>query len=46
MAVTSQMEPADDINLHFNGDIHAITAANNLLAAAIDNSIFQGNPQV
>jgi formate--tetrahydrofolate ligase len=40
----SQMEPADDINLHFNGDIHAVTAANNLLAAAIDNSIFQGNP--
>jgi formate--tetrahydrofolate ligase len=40
----SQMEPADDINLHFNGDIHAITAANNLLAAAIDNSLFQGNP--
>jgi formate--tetrahydrofolate ligase len=40
----SQMVPADDINLHFNGDIHAVTAANNLLAAAIDNSIFQGNP--
>jgi formate--tetrahydrofolate ligase len=40
----SQMEPSDDINLHFNGDIHAVTAANNLLAAAIDNSIFQGNP--
>jgi len=40
----SQMEPADDINLHFNGDIHAVTAANNLLAAAIDNSLFQGNP--
>jgi formate--tetrahydrofolate ligase len=40
----SQMEPADDINLHFNGDIHAITAANNLLAAAVDNSLFQGNP--
>jgi formate--tetrahydrofolate ligase len=40
----SEMVPADDINLHFNGDIHAVTAANNLLAAAIDNSIFQGNP--
>ena len=40
----SEMVPADDINLHFNGDIHAVTAANNLLAAAIDNSLFQGNP--
>jgi formate--tetrahydrofolate ligase len=40
----SEMLPADDINLHFNGDIHAVTAANNLLAAAIDNSLFQGNP--
>ncbi len=40
----SEMVPSDDINLHFNGDIHAVTAANNLLAAAIDNSLFQGNP--
>lgn len=40
----SEMVPADDINLHFNGDIHAVTAANNLLAAAVDNSLFQGNP--
>lgn len=40
----SEMVPADDINLHLNGDIHAVTAANNLLAAAIDNSLFQGNP--
>lgn len=35
--------PEDDINLHFTGDFHAITAANNLLAAAIDNHIYQGN---
>lgn len=33
----------EDINLHFTGDMHAITAANNLLAAAIDNHIHQGN---
>lgn len=33
----------DDINLHFTGDMHAITSANNLLAAAIDNHIHQGN---
>lgn len=39
----SQALPADDINLHFTGDLHAVTAANNLLAAAIDNSIFHGN---
>ena len=39
----SQVLPADDINLHFTGDLHAVTAANNLLAAAIDNSIFHGN---
>ncbi len=39
------IEPSDDINLHFTGDLHAVTAANNLLAAAIDNSIFHGNPQ-
>ncbi len=40
----SQVVPADDINLHFTGDLHAVTAANNLLAASIDNSIFHGNP--
>ena len=39
----SIIEPSDDINLHFTGDLHAVTAANNLLAAAIDNSIFHGN---
>lgn len=35
--------PTDEINLHFTGDLHAITAANNLLSALIDNHIFQGN---
>lgn len=35
--------PEDDINLHFNGDFHAVTSANNLLCAIIDNHIFQGN---
>lgn len=35
--------PQDDINLHFTGDLHAITSANNLLAALIDNHMFQGN---
>lgn len=35
--------PEDDINLHFTGDIHAITSAHNLLAAMIDNHIFHGN---
>lgn len=39
----AQILPADDINLHFTGDIHAITSAHNLLAAMIDNHIFQGN---
>lgn len=39
----SQVAPMEDINLHFNGDIHAITAANNLLAAIIDNHIYYGN---
>ena len=39
----SQVLPMEDINLHFTGDLHAITAANNLLSAAIDNHIFQGN---
>ena len=39
----SQVVPMEDINLHFTGDFHAITAANDLLCAAIDNHIFQGN---
>ena len=39
----SQVAPMEDINLHFTGDIHAITSANNLLSAIIDNQIFQGN---
>ena len=39
----SQVVPMDDINLHFTGDIHAVTAANNLLAAMIDNHLYQGN---
>ena len=39
----SQVVPMEDINLHFTGDIHAITAANNLLCALIDNHIQQGN---
>ena len=40
----SQVAPMEDINLHFTGDFHAITSANNLIAALIDNSIQQGNP--
>ena len=39
----AQVVPMEDINLHFTGDIHAIGAANNLLAAMVDNHIFQGN---
>ena len=39
----AQVVPMEDINLHFTGDIHAIGAANNLLAAMIDNHIHQGN---
>ena len=39
----SQVAPMEDINLHFNGDIHAITSANNLLSAMIDNHIYFGN---
>lgn len=39
----SQVVPMEDINLHFTGDIHAITTANNALSAFIDNHIFQGN---
>ena len=40
----AQVVPMEDINLHFTGDLHAIGAANNLLAAMIDNSVQQGNP--
>lgn len=39
----ASIEPQEKINLHFTGDFHAITSANNLLCAVIDNSIFQGN---
>lgn len=39
----SQVVPMDDINLHFTGDMHALTAANNLLSAMIDNHIYFGN---
>ena len=38
-----QIAPMEDINLHFTGDIHAITSANNLLASLIDNHIYNGN---
>ncbi len=41
----AQILPMDDINLHFTGDLHAITAANNLLCSMIDNSIYFGNPK-
>jgi formate--tetrahydrofolate ligase len=40
----AQVMPMEDINLHFNGDSHAVTAAHSLLAAALDASIFNGNP--
>ncbi|HHZ8090516.1 TPA: formate--tetrahydrofolate ligase [Proteus mirabilis] len=40
----SQVVPMEDLNLHFTGDFHAITSANNLLAAMLDNSLYQGNP--
>ena len=40
----AQVVPMEDINLHFTADIHAITTANNLIAAMLDNSIQQGNP--
>jgi formate--tetrahydrofolate ligase len=40
----AQVVPMDQINLHFTGDFHAITSANNLLSAMIDNSIYWGNP--
>ena len=39
----SQVVPMEDINLHFNGDLHAITSCNNLIAAAIDNHLYNGN---
>ncbi len=39
----AQVVPMEDLNLHFTGDLHAITAANNLLAAMLDNHMFQGN---
>ena len=39
----SSLEPALDIDLHFNGDIHALTSANNLLSALIDNHMYFGN---
>ncbi|QWC00118.1 formate--tetrahydrofolate ligase [Mycoplasmatota bacterium] len=39
----SQVVPMEDINLHFTGDIHAITAANNLISSVIDNHLYQGN---
>jgi formate--tetrahydrofolate ligase len=40
----AQVIPMEEINLHFNGDFHAVTAAHNLLAAALDASLFNGNP--
>ena len=39
----SKVVPEDDINMHFTGDFHAVTSANNLLCAIVDNHIFQGN---
>lgn len=40
----AQVVPMEEINLHFTGDMHAITSCNNLIAAMLDNSIYQGNP--
>ena len=40
----ASIEPAEDINLHFNGDFHALTSAINLISAVLDNSLYQGNP--
>ena len=40
----AQVVPMEDINLHFTGDMHAITTANNLISAVLDNSMYQGNP--
>lgn len=42
----SQVIPMEDINLHFTGDFHAITSAVNLVAAMIDNHIYQGNEKI
>ena len=39
----AQVVPMEDINLHFTGDIHAVTTANNLISAIIDNALYQGN---
>ena len=39
----SQVVPMEDVNLHFTGDMHAVTTANNLLSAAIDNHVHHGN---
>ena len=43
-ALKSTIIPSDDINLHFTGDFHALTSTINLIAAIIENSVFQGNP--
>ena len=43
-ALKSTIIPSDDINLHFTGDFHALTSSINLIAAIIENSVFQGNP--
>lgn len=40
----ARIEPSEDINLHFTGDMHALTSSINLISAVIDNSIYQGNP--
>ena len=40
----AQVAPMEEINLHFNGDFHAVTAAHSLLAASLDASIYNGNP--
>lgn len=40
----AQVVPMEEINLHFTGDMHAITTCNNLIAAVLDNSLYQGNP--
>jgi len=40
----AQVVPMEEINLHFNGDFHAVTAAHNLLSAALDASLYHGNP--
>ncbi|MBQ1356221.1 MAG: formate--tetrahydrofolate ligase [Solobacterium sp.] len=40
----AQVVPMEEINLHFTGDMHAITTCNNLIAAVLDNSMYQGNP--